>query len=400
MGNIFNYFSYSQIVSEDECVIFEAPWEDILRSLKCDPNHNITIYEPLSIMRNLYIFSELSEWKLFQIAEMLKTVHFKNEEIIIKEGQFSEKLYILKSGTIHVFINDIYIKQLEKNECFGDFTYSRRSTRPAIFIAKGRVECWMLVKEYFQEIIGSSQKKPNPNMILLKDLKSINLEKLYYIKDLGQGSFGKVFQVHDGTNFYAVKVAEIKILNKNNLFKYFINEKNIMSSIDHPFIVRLLNTFKTKEHVFFLMEHIDGFTLKHYLDNRNRIKSRDIYEVQFFGAILLTIANYLQRIRVIHRDIKPSNLMIETSGYLKMIDFGVSKDMIGKDHTTTVIGTSHYMPPEMILGKGYSFSADYWTIGVVLYEIFYGCLPFGNNSIGQYEVYDEISNKYLFIYFY
>lgn len=238
--------------------------------------------------------------------------------------------------------------------------------------------------------------------------ETVKLHNLFYVKDLGHGSFGKVFKVHNGKSFYAVKVAEVKNCHKNKLFKYFINEKTIMSCIDHPFIVKLINTFKNKEHIFIIMECIDGLNLSQYLERRKKIKNKKIlnknrsilsqsppnlYEAQFYGAILLTIANYFQRIRVIHRDIKPANCMIDRSGYLKLIDFGVAKDLSSRDHTSTLIGTSHYMAPEIILGKGYSFSADYWSIGIVMYEIFYGSLPFGSGSMGLLEVYDEITEK-------
>lgn len=381
------------MISEDECVIFEAPWQAILRSLRCSPAHNITIYERVCIMKSIQVFNGLSEWKLFRLAEMLKSVHFKNGETIIKEGPQNDKFYIIKEGKVDVFINGIFIKELDKNESFGEVSCLRRYSRPATFVAKGKVDCWMIIKEFFDEVLGSNELKPHRKLMMLKDI-TISLENLYFVKDIGHGGFGKVFQVHDGKNTFAVKVAEIKKCRKNGLYKYYLNEKNVMSSIDHPFVVKLVNTFKNKEHIFFLMEFIEGYTLKYYLDNRNRGKSRDLYETQFYGGILLTIASYLQKIRVLHRDIKPSNCMIEKNGYLKLIDFGVAKDMIGKDYTTTMVGTAHYMPPEMVLGKGYSFSADYWTIGVVIYEIFYGCLPFGNNSMGLYEVYDEITEKY------
>lgn len=80
-------------------------------------------------------------------------------------------------------------------------------------------------------------------------------------------------------------------------------------------------------------------------------------------------------------------------GYLKIIDFGVSKEMKDKDFTSTIAGTPHYMAPEIILGKGYSFSSDYWSIGICMYEIFYGQLPFGNNCKDPNEIYNQILHK-------
>ena len=97
--------------------------------------------------------------------------------------------------------------------------------------------------------------------------------------------------------------------------------------------------------------------------------------------------------RIVHRDLKPENLMVETNGYLKVIDFGIAKDLSGKDSTHTLIGTPHYMAPEIILGKRYSFAADYWSVGIVLYEIFYGKVPFGMNVTDSNKVFSESTEK-------
>ena len=100
---------------------------------------------------------------------------------------------------------------------------------------------------------------------------------------------------------------------------------------------------------------------------------------------------YLQKKYIAHRDIKPSNIMIDSNGYLKMIDFGTSKLL--KDYTSTIIGTPHYIPPEILQGKGYSLSCDFWSVGICIYEIFYGFYPFGNYSHEIIEIYKEILNK-------
>ena len=95
--------------------------------------------------------------------------------------------------------------------------------------------------------------------------------------------------------------------------------------------------------------------------------------------------------RIIHRDIKPSNCIIDRNGYVKVIDFGVAKDMTGKDSTTTVLGTTHYISPEMILGNGYSFPTDYWSIGVMLYRFYFGYFPFGHGETEPPKIYEDIT---------
>lgn len=94
---------------------------------------------------------------------------------------------------------------------------------------------------------------------------------------------------------------------------------------------------------------------------------------------------------IVHRDIKPSNIMVNSNGYLKLIDFGTGK--IINDFTHTIIGTPHYIAPEILLGKGYSFSCDYWSVGICMFEIFYGFYPFGDSASDILEVYKEILHK-------
>ncbi len=85
--------------------------------------------------------------------------------------------------------------------------------------------------------------------------------------------------------------------------------------------------------------------------------------------------------------------MLEYTGYLKVIDFGVAKDTNGKDYTNTFIGTTHYMAPEIILGKNYNTSVDYWSMGIILYEMYYRKLPFGNDDKDPQIIYREITDK-------
>lgn len=84
--------------------------------------------------------------------------------------------------------------------------------------------------------------------------------------------------------------------------------------------------------------------------------------------------------------------MVDKTGYLKIIDFGTAK--IINDFTQTIIGTPHYIAPEILIGKGYSLTSDYWSLGICMYEIYYGSYPFGNNANDILEVYKEILHKY------
>ena len=199
--------------------------------------------------------------------------------------------------------------------------------------------------------------------------------------------------VHNKKNMYAVKAISRKSVEVQKILaKYFVNERRIMLTLDHPFIVKMVKSMKNSKFCFLLLEFVNGKNLDEYLSSR--LNKKNLKETQFFSGSLFLILEYLQKKFIAHRDIKPSNIMIDGNGYLKMIDFGTAK--ILTDYTSTVIGTPHYIPPEILQGKGYSLSCDFWSVGVCIYEIFYGSYPFGNYVTEVIEIYKEILNKKFF----
>jgi len=112
---------------------------------------------------------------------------------------------------------------------------------------------------------------------------------------------------------------------------------------------------------------------------------------------MILILEYLHHQQVIYRDMKPENLMVDENGYLKLIDLGTAKILKGKhglgNRTFTIIGTPHYMAPEIICGKGYNCFVDLWSVGICLYEFMCGMVPFGEEAEDPYEIYEEIIKK-------
>ena len=392
---INNNLNYS--ILGDECLIFECSWNDIEKNLNIPSQETkLNLYDRINLLKPLPLFKYLSPLKIFQLSNYLHLNSYKKGEIILKDGPTSDKFYIIKSGTVEIKIDKNTLKILEKNQTFGDI-YSQIGsyTRKANFISSSlNVECYYIEKENYDDIVDKDEifLKPLKKMLQMKDI-TMSLDNLYYLKDLGCGAYGKVYLVHDKKRFFAMKTAEIQTMNQmKEMAELYINEKNIMFSIEHPFIVSIINTFKTREYLFFLMEYVDGITLRKYLNIPER-KNKDLNETQFYGALLSCVLSYLQKKKIIHRDLKPDNLMLEYTGYIKVIDFGIAKDITIKDYTNTFIGTTHYMAPEIILGKNYNSSVDYWSLGIILYEMFYGNLPFGNDEKDIHIVYNEIIDK-------
>lgn len=369
----------------------------------CSSLPNESFYLVMRLLKSLSQFKNLTEWRLFQLTDVLTLHDFKDKEVIIKNGPQNDRLYIIKSGRINTYIKDFNVKTYEKGEAFGDITFPFQSASPigrkndlqTVYASSGDTVCYVLEKEIYEEITDINNTLFKYDKPFESRDVTFPLDEVYFIKEIGSGGYGKVSLVHNTNSVYAAKSALIKSKNTKTL-RYYVNEKNIMGELHHPLIVKIVNTFKTSFHLFFLLEFIEGMTLNKYIKKRPKFTAlRNLAETQFVGACFFSIVNYLQRMRIIHRDIKPSNCILNSQGYIKIIDFGIAKDLTGKDKTKTVIGTTQYLSPEMLQGKGYSFSVDYWAIGVLLFKFYYGSLPFGEGEADVMKIYNEISNKAL-----
>jgi len=395
------YEQSTEILSEYESLIFECNWKIIINTLQISFGENkekINFYNMMKILRTCKLFENLNEWKIFQLADSVNLKTFNDNKKIIKNGPKSDKLYIIKEGKVKSIMGD-FVQDLKKGDWFGDITSNEELIAPnkiQVFVSNGKSECYYIEKEIYDQIIHYKDKTLIDKAFeVIKGINSsFNLDDLFFVRELDNS---KVCLVHDKKNIYAAKTIIIKNARQQKLLKYYIEEKNILLSLNHPFISKLINTFKTNYHLYFILEFINGLTISSYCRLRPKDYIRNIKEMVFIGSCLFSIVNYLHSMRVIHRNIKPSNCIINLEGYIILIDFGIAKDITGKDFTKTILGTNHYISPEMIEGKGYSFSTDYWSIGVLLYKFFFGYLPFGKGSNEQIKIYEEIKNSKLML---
>lgn len=156
-----------------------------------------------------------------------------------------------------------------------------------------------------------------------------------------------------------------------------------------------IRCFKDEYYIYFLLEYIRGMEL---FDAIREIGLLGTEETMFYiGSVVLGI-ELLHQKGIIYRDLKPENAMIDHLGYLTIIDMGTAKPMknqkgLASSKTFTIIGTPHYMAPEIISGKGYNYLVDLWSLGVMMYEFMCGMLPYGEELDDPYEIYDEIVKK-------
>ena len=351
------------------------------------------IFEDVDNLRKISLFKETASHKLVDIVMLMKITNFKENEVIFREGEIGDKLYMIKSGRVKVFTKNKYIRELGEGACFGEVALLLDEPRTATVIAISECKICYLTKDDFNSLVDDNMLQYLVDKIYLEEGYKILLKDLFYAKNLGHGKFGNVSLVHNYKHFFAIKAVSRKAAEKQKiLIKYFIQERNILLTLDNPFIMKLLKTFKTENNIFFLLEYIKGRGMNKYLSSRSQTKLLNEKETIFYTANILLALDYLNSRQVCHRDLKPDNIIIDEKGYLKIIDFGTSI-IIDKNYTNTVTGTPHYMAPEILLGQGYAFSCDYWSLGIIAYETYYGNYPFGRNAKDPIDVYKEVIKK-------
>jgi len=252
-----------------------------------------------------------------------------------------------------------------------------------------------------------------------KDRTSI--EDFEIIKPISRGAFGRVFLARKRAtgDLFAIKVLKKADMIRKNAVESILAERDILISVRNPFVVRFFYSFTCRENLYLVMEYINGGDLYSLLRNLGCL-DEDMARV-YISEIVLAL-EYLHSLNVIHRDLKPDNLLIGQNGHLKLTDFGLSKvglmnstdDLSGPPDSSTgffgddepksetslkreqrqkqaVVGTPDYLAPEILLGMGHGATADWWSVGVILYEMLVGIPPF--NAEHPLQIFDNIINR-------
>uniref|UniRef100_A0A7N4NXN1 non-specific serine/threonine protein kinase n=1 Tax=Sarcophilus harrisii TaxID=9305 RepID=A0A7N4NXN1_SARHA len=201
-----------------------------------------------------------------------------------------------------------------------------------------------------------------------------------YLKLLGKGTFGKVILVREKATgrYYAMKILRKEVIIAKDEVAHTVTESRVLQNTRHPFLTALKYAFQTNDRLCFVMEYANGGELFFHL-SRERVFTED--RARFYGAEIVSALEYLHSRDVVYRDIKLENLMLDKDGHIKITDFGLCKEGITDGATMkTFCGTPEYLAPEVLEDNDYGRAVDWWGLGVVMYEMTCGRLPFYNQD--------------------
>ncbi|KAG2364709.1 kinase-like protein [Suillus spraguei] len=254
-------------------------------------------------------------------------------------------------------------------------------------------------------------------VILRKRRTKLRVDQFHIIAQVGQGGYGEVFlaRKQDTGEICALKKMKKRILFKMDEVRHVLVERDILTATKTPWLVRLLYAFQDAQHVYLAMEYVPGGDFRTLLNNSGVLKEE---HARFYISEMFVAVNELHKLGYIHRDLKPENFLVDGTGHVKLTDFGLAtgalnpkriesmklkldkvkdvqvvyrstlerrsmyKSIRAEDprYADSIVGSPDYMAPEVLRGKPYTYSVDYWSLGCIFFEFLAGFPPFSGGT--------------------
>ncbi|CAM9504623.1 unnamed protein product [Chrysoparadoxa australica] len=359
----------------------------------------------------------LSPSELAQLAAALDSESFQAGDCIVRQGESGDAFYIIESGEVSVFKYENkdnckggygdQVHTLKAGDYFGERALLSEETRAASCVASENVICLSIGREDFDRMLGSlshamaeeagieeAHHDPEKSPEKEKEASTRTTDHKHYVKlkpedlevqrTLGAGAFGnvKLVKSKETGEPFALKCQAKSAILENELQEHVLDERRLLMELNDPFILKLHSSFQDDHYIYFVLELLIGGELFLHLRQAGRFSETD---AKFYAGTVLHVFDYLHERKIAYRDLKPENLVLDRDGFVKIVDFGLAKE-IPHGMTWTICGTPDYLAPEIILNEGHDHGVDYWALGVLIYEMIAGVPPFfAEDPMATYE---------------
>jgi len=313
------------------------------------------------------------------------------KEVICKVIQDLFKKYIQKhEKNKKKRLNVVYIQQSDLKDRALTKQMARIQTREDIL--KRNKELAAEAHDSDAEETKEADEKKDKIASMMDGSEKVRLDDFELLKVLGRGSFGKVMQVRKKSDgkIYAMKILKKQAIIARNQVEHTKAERKILQALQHPFLMTLRYAFQSKDKLYFVLDYYQGGELFFHLKNNRRFPE-DVARI--YVAEIASALGHLHSLQVIYRDLKPENILLDDNGHVCLTDFGLSKDVEPTDKAHTFCGTPEYLAPEIVTGAGHDKAVDWWSLGILLYELTVGIPPFYSQNVN--EMYNKIQHGVL-----
>jgi len=375
-------------------------FKELLKASDAEADQNIRHVEHCDV------FSALNKDEKKELAASMHEMTFSKDETIFEQGEQGTQFFLLIEGSVEVIKDGKKVTELSASKdqahYFGEKALVQDEPRAAtIKVSSDTAKALWVDKESFEIVLGSLDElkkrgKDGTGSVKKgvvaaaagdgKRFGNITLAELKKLGLLGCGGFGAVEMVESTKtgDTYALKALSKGFVVKSGMQTSVMSEKNVQLMCDSPFVVKLYETFNGDQSLFFLLELALGGELYATYNKKNLWGNEKCAKYYVSGTIFSF--EHLHSKKIIFRDLKPENLLLNEKGHVKLTDMGLAKVVVGKTFTTC--GTPDYFAPELIASKGHTLAVDWWTLGVLTFELMSGHPPF--ESATPMQIYSKV----------
>eukprot|EP00294_Goniomonas_avonlea_P005610 CAMPEP_0114543934 /NCGR_PEP_ID=MMETSP0114-20121206/2615_1 /TAXON_ID=31324 /ORGANISM="Goniomonas sp, Strain m" /LENGTH=783 /DNA_ID=CAMNT_0001728295 /DNA_START=249 /DNA_END=2596 /DNA_ORIENTATION=- len=378
------------------CLLMDATsFMDIVAPMLPDLQLNYVI----SILKSVPLFEELDDDNLYQIVGVMEERHFENKDYIYRQNDVADAFYIIMAGKVATTLmiapealkyhdpeeEEKVVAEMLVGEFLGEMALVESNAgqkRRMSAVAVGRVRCYVLARTAFLQLIGPVRRI---EQLTNEREARRHLSKRFISKDfvnerpLGNGEHSRVRMAFSKgmRRSMALKSWRKHVVDQHKLLRSICAERDMIYRLKHPFIVEAYGSFADDHSLVLVYELLPGGSLYGLMkaEPQNGVLSNEM--AVWFTANVILALEYLHSQNIAYLDLRPEALLIDKAGYLKLTNFtNATKLYSSTSLMFDIVGIPEYIPPEMLLGTGYTKAADLWQLGVLIYEMLVGSTPF------------------------